>query len=423
MRKQHILMQNLFDGLLIDGFFTGQQGVAHERYYGHGPYSTGNRGNERRLFFCIFKIDITAEFSFHAVDTHIYYHRTFFEEGKRYLERGGAFWCFMLDLDDFKRVNDTLGHLAGDEVLKTIAATLRSAVRNQDLVGRVGGDEFAILCANSFGLLALYRNDPDPFVSKSRVENINSLVTAMGSFQPSWSGLADFLESITLDSSTLPGDGESNRISADKSVVKLITMHNTKGLEFDRVFVTGLEDDIIPGNRETMNESDEEEERRILYVAVTRARSELYLTWVKRRKLWGRVMYQYPTRFFKDFEGCYEGTLAEGTSFSEPQTSYTNRYSYQPRSASPGAAGVSLFHEPPAKKTERAENRTVFCVDDAVLSPDYGRGVIVSAENRGDKTIIRVAFENGRKAIYNTKFCNLEKLDQGLDKPGGKTIE
>ena len=292
------------------------------------------------------------------------------------------------------------------------------------LLDRGGGlDEFAILCANSFGLLALYRNDPDPFVSKSRVENINSLVTAMGSFQPSWSGLADFLESITLDSSTLPGDGESNRISADKSVVKLITMHNTKGLEFDRVFVTGLEDDIIPGNRETMNESDEEEERRILYVAVTRARSELYLTWVKRRKLWGRVMYQYPTRFFKDFEGCYEGTLAEGTSFSQPQTSYTNRYSYQPRSASPGAAGVSLFHEPPAKKTERAENRTVFCVDDAVLSPDYGRGVIVSAENRGDKTIIRVAFENGRKAIYNTKFCNLEKLDQGLDKPGGKTIE
>ncbi len=78
-------------------------------------------------------------------------HRTFFEEGKRYLERGGAFWCFMLDLDDFKRVNDTLGHLAGDEVLKTIAATLRSAVRNQDLVGRVGGDEFAILCAGPQG--------------------------------------------------------------------------------------------------------------------------------------------------------------------------------------------------------------------------------------------------------------------------------
>lgn len=78
-------------------------------------------------------------------------HRTFFEEGGRYLELGGAFWCFMVDLDDFKMVNDTLGHLAGDEVLKAIAATLRSAVRNQDLVGRVGGDEFAILCAGPQG--------------------------------------------------------------------------------------------------------------------------------------------------------------------------------------------------------------------------------------------------------------------------------
>ena len=74
-------------------------------------------------------------------------HRTFFEEGERYIRQGGTFWCFVLDLDDFKLVNDTLGHLAGDEVLKRIASILRSSVRNQDLVGRVGGDEFTLLCA------------------------------------------------------------------------------------------------------------------------------------------------------------------------------------------------------------------------------------------------------------------------------------
>lgn len=74
-------------------------------------------------------------------------HRTFFEEGERYIRQGGTFWCFVLDLDDFKLVNDTLGHLAGDEVLKRIASILRSSVRNQDLVARVGGDEFALLCA------------------------------------------------------------------------------------------------------------------------------------------------------------------------------------------------------------------------------------------------------------------------------------
>ena len=63
------------------------------------------------------------------------------------IRQGGTFWCFVLDLDDFKLVNDTLGHLAGDEVLKRIASILRSSVRNQDLVARVGGDEFALLCA------------------------------------------------------------------------------------------------------------------------------------------------------------------------------------------------------------------------------------------------------------------------------------
>lgn len=78
-------------------------------------------------------------------------HRSFFEEGARYVEQGGSFWCFVLDLDNFKQVNDNHGHLAGDEVLRRVATVLRSSVRGQDLVGRVGGDEFAILCSGPQG--------------------------------------------------------------------------------------------------------------------------------------------------------------------------------------------------------------------------------------------------------------------------------
>lgn len=107
-------------------------------------------------------------------------HRTFFEEGGRYLELGGAFWCFMVDLDDFKMVNDTLGHLAGDEVLKAIAATLRSAVRNQDLVGRVGGDEFAILCAGPQGKAEI----------SAVAGRILRMVAAKGKDYPCWPGMS-----------------------------------------------------------------------------------------------------------------------------------------------------------------------------------------------------------------------------------------
>ena len=107
-------------------------------------------------------------------------HRTFFEEGGRYLELGGAFWCFMVDLDDFKMVNDTLGHLAGDEVLKAIAATLRSAVRNQDLVGRVGGDEFAILCAGPQGKAE----------SSAVAGRILRMVAARGQAYACWPGMS-----------------------------------------------------------------------------------------------------------------------------------------------------------------------------------------------------------------------------------------
>ena len=74
-------------------------------------------------------------------------HRTFFEEGARLIAQGGSYWCFVLDLDDFKRVNDVCGHSTGDELLRRVASAVRMGIRNEDLAGRVGGDEFAVLCA------------------------------------------------------------------------------------------------------------------------------------------------------------------------------------------------------------------------------------------------------------------------------------
>lgn len=74
-------------------------------------------------------------------------HRTFFEEGTARMQRESALWFVMVDLDNFKQINDSLGHLAGDEVLRKIATVLHSSVRAHDLVSRIGGDEFALLCS------------------------------------------------------------------------------------------------------------------------------------------------------------------------------------------------------------------------------------------------------------------------------------
>ncbi len=274
--------------------------------------------------------------------------------------------------------------------------------------------EVAGYCITAFGFYEHYSSESDPAVRQSRLDNLNDLVTAVSEYPPSRAGLASFLESITLDSSSLPGAEETNRISSDRNVVKLITMHNTKGLEFDRVFVTGLEDDIIPGNRADATDRDIEEERRILYVALTRAKKELYLSWSMERMLWGQTVSQAPTRFFKDIpEDCYEGTLASTRTVSWSASSYTNRYSFRARRAESALdVPCDVFDEPPVKKVERKRNDETFCLNDRVVSPDYGQGTIVSVDERGDKTIIRVSFDNGRKAIYNAAFCNLKKLQQ-----------
>ena len=271
--------------------------------------------------------------------------------------------------------------------------------------------EVANCCIHRFGFWDHYSAESDIATRRTRMENLNALVTAIGEFPPSIEGLASFLESITLDSSAIPGDEGTQRISPDKSVVKLITMHNTKGLEFDTVFVTGLEDDIIPGNRSGQSDADVEEERRIFYVAVTRARKELYLSWAKGRQQWGQFALQYPTRFLRDIPSdCYEGSLVDSRTVTHSASSYTNRYGWTSRSSQAAHGTGNIFPEPPAKSVERKRNDTKFSVGDSVMSPDYGRGSIVSCDVRGDKTIIRVSYDSGRKAIYNTAFCNLRKV-------------
>ena len=272
--------------------------------------------------------------------------------------------------------------------------------------------DFATWCMNEFGIYSLYEKEADPAQRRARLENLSSLVAAVSGYQPSYQGLSDFLESITLDSSSLPGSEETNRISADKTVVKLITMHNTKGLEFDTVFVTGLEDDIIPGSRAGMTESDVEEERRILYVAMTRARKQLYLSWACRRMMWGSYMNQIPCRFFSDLpQNLYRGQIARGREVTSSSSSYTQRYAYTSRIHDRSAdSQENRFPEPEVRKTERVKNTAVFRAGDRIYSPDYGEGVIVSADIKGDKTIVRVSYDSGRKSIYNTAFCNLKKL-------------
>lgn len=170
----------------------------------------------------------------------------------------------------------------------------------QDFVGvleklkKVYIDEGLEILADKFleitGLLKAYETGKDE--DRRKIENIYELVNAVGIYAREVKGtLSDFLQSVTLD----VGENEE---SGDRVVIS--TIHKSKGLEFKHVFVVANEEGILPGRRALNNHADLQEERRLLYVAMTRACESLWLSYSKSRFLQGETKYQRPSRFLSD---------------------------------------------------------------------------------------------------------------------------
>ncbi len=131
--------------------------------------------------------------------------------------------------------------------------------------------------------------------AESRVENLNEFLTVVREFQDSHpgEGLEEFLEKISLIT-------EIDVYDEKEEAVTLMTLHNAKGLEFPVVFMVGLEENLFPHIRSKTDLSELEEERRLCYVGITRARERLYLTHAWTRSLWGGRNYNSPSRFLKE---------------------------------------------------------------------------------------------------------------------------
>ena len=174
----------------------------------------------------------------------------------------------------------------------------------EDQVHGTNIDE-SINAINSYSTLKEhYTKDKD---GSSRIENLDELVSAAKSFlnefreESSEDGtdnsqgqvLADFLDFTSLESGEL-------QATAGDDALQLMTIHSSKGLEFDTVFITGLEDGLCPHERSLSENNGLEEERRLMYVAITRARKNLYLTLAQSRMTYGQIMYNMPSRFLDE---------------------------------------------------------------------------------------------------------------------------
>lgn len=252
------------------------------------------------------------------------------------------------------------------------------------------------------GLITYYQEE-DSENHTQKVNNLNELVNLAAHFGGGKEGLVDFLQQIELDNSL---SLESEAKKGEKGVI-LITMHNTKGLEFDQVIVTGMEEGLFPSARSSMDVDEIEEERRICYVAMTRAKEKLVFTCCQSRRIWGQRQYFAPSRFLKELPK----SLIETTSFVDT-TSYYNLGTRSSDTLLPQKQRYRLIKAKDfAVPVESEESRvSEWNAGQGVFHDEYGQGVVVKQWFNGTQEIILVRFANGSVKQFIPKYSALEKI-------------
>jgi DNA helicase-2/ATP-dependent DNA helicase PcrA len=251
------------------------------------------------------------------------------------------------------------------------------------------------------GYLAELRASHDP-QDETRVENLAELVAVAREFDEARAetgevnSLEDFLEQVSLvaDADEIPDSAEAH----EQGVVTLMTLHTAKGLEFPVVFLTGMEDGTFPHLRSLADPKELEEERRLAYVGITRARERLHLSRAAVRSAWGAPQYNPPSRFLDEipaellsWERELSGLAAIGQRGQRPAVA---SLAARPGVRSPG-------------------NRPIIALSpgDKVTHDTFGMGSVVRTMGEGDKTQAEVDFggDTGVKRFL-LRFAPLEKL-------------
>ena len=186
-------------------------------------------------------------------------------------------------------------------------------------------DEYLGLVIEKSGYLEELENSNSPD-DETRIDNLQELVNVASEFEPEEidNTLGEFLAQVALVSDTDNLENVSDNVT-------LMTLHSAKGLEFPYVFLAGLEEGIFPHSRTFESQSELEEERRLMYVGVTRAEEQLYLTYAKRRLLWGDYKYNPPSRFLEEIpQSLLDTSYSETITVSKPaykNNDYTSKFS------------------------------------------------------------------------------------------------
>ncbi|MBT2384879.1 DNA helicase PcrA [Streptomyces sp. ISL-11] len=259
------------------------------------------------------------------------------------------------------------------------------------------------------GYLAELQASTDP-QDETRIENLQELAAVALEFEQEREGedqgtLAEFLEKVALvaDSDQIPDEDTEG-----SGVITLMTLHTAKGLEFPVVFLTGMEDGVFPHMRALGQTKELEEERRLAYVGITRARERLYLTRSSMRSAWGQPAYNPPSRFLEEIPEKYVQWRRTGP--ATPSASMGAVSSSFPSSRSGGLGGGKSG--PSGFATRRAKDRPVVAltIGDRVTHDSFGLGTVVGVKGSGDNAEATVDFGEEKPKRLLLRYAPVEKL-------------
>lgn len=233
---------------------------------------------------------------------------------------------------------------------------------------------------------------------ESRQENVRELISVAQNYQDV--GLSGFLEEVALISDLDQADFNGDSVT-------LMTLHAAKGLEFPVVFMVGLEETVFPHSRALYDQAEMEEERRLCYVGMTRAREELYMTYATSRMLYGGVQHNPPSRFLSEVDADFRpDTSASFMGLGNMKNSYNDEYSYDDFDQTPSYNEPSISYDTPSYAPQEPRYVPELNEGDVVKHQVFGQGRVVEID--GDN--VTVFFKGKGAKKLNVGFAPLEKL-------------
>lgn len=248
-----------------------------------------------------------------------------------------------------------------------------------------------------------------------RVENIVELINGIKDFVEGQKELADVTGSLSefLEDVALATDLDKAKSTDDN--VSLMTVHLAKGLEFPYVYIVGMEENLFPSAMSMSTRAELEEERRLFYVALTRAEKQAFLTYTENRYRWGRLIDAEPSRFIDEIDDQYIENLSLATEAYQYKplidaTIFENgngKRNYNPKSATPQYKKLRKL-TPVTQSTNTNGTDSPLHAGDYVEHSRFGRGQVIHVEGSGDSRSAAIKFENGQKKKLLLRFAKLK---------------